>query len=103
MGSQEFSEQAFTPDLTPQQVRNLTERLRGRSFYAPVVIETFFDTVQEDSLVAADDHYNRRYAVGGRIAKHPDAYLRLSWSTLSDVTALRLEVSRLSRNIYTQK
>lgn len=93
MKKENFSEDEFSFNALPEQLIAVTEQLRGRSFYAPVLIDTFFEQVEAESLVAKKDWRYGFCSIGGRIKDHPRGYIRLWWETNSSPDQLKMEIS----------
>ncbi len=92
-----FSENEFLPNTPPEQLITVVERLRDLNFYAPVLVDTFLEQVNDETLVADMDRRYSFFAVGGRIKDHPQGYIRLNWSRYASPDLLKMQISLFSQ------
>lgn len=93
MGAELF-EEGFNPHAEFEQIYAAADKLRERSFYTGILVDTFFDHTDQTTIVTAKDDRYENYAIGGRIKEKPLGVMRLLWSTYSSTRSVKLIIAQ---------
>lgn len=74
----------FPQKPSEEETRNALQKIKEKSFYSSVLVNTFLTEVDPKSIVMGwDEPYSRpHYAVGGRMKEHQNGYMRITGNAL---------------------
>jgi len=90
----EILDEGFNPYAELEQIRAGADRVKERSFYSRVLVDTFFGEVDPSTVVTAREDVYLNYVIGGRIKDAPKGTMRLEWSDSHNKKSVKLIIAQ---------